>query len=113
VRYDYEYARNGTRNLVVFVEPHAGWRQIQVTEIALRMLSRHCLARRIPDAETLTREVQAYEQHRNAAKATIDWRFSLDDAPYSGRASGVSPAHWQRDAPIRDGKCFGVHTATT
>jgi hypothetical protein len=30
-RYDYEYARNGTRNLFLFVEPQAGWRHVQVT----------------------------------------------------------------------------------
>ena len=31
-RYDYEYARNGTRNLFLFVEPQAGRRHVQVTE---------------------------------------------------------------------------------
>jgi DDE superfamily endonuclease len=31
-RYDYEYKRNGTRNLFLFVEPQAGWRQVVVTE---------------------------------------------------------------------------------
>ena len=31
-RYDYAYARNGTRNLFLFVEPQAGRRQVQVTE---------------------------------------------------------------------------------
>src|SRR5262245_13219853 len=31
-RYDYAYARNGTRNLLLFVEPQAGWRQVQGTE---------------------------------------------------------------------------------
>ena len=31
-RCDDEYARNGTRNLVLFVEPQAGWRHVQVTE---------------------------------------------------------------------------------
>lgn len=30
-RYDYEYARNGTRNLFLFCEPQAGWRHIVVT----------------------------------------------------------------------------------
>jgi hypothetical protein len=28
---DYEYERQGTRNLFVAVEPLAGWRQVQVT----------------------------------------------------------------------------------
>jgi len=31
-RYDYEYRRNGVRNLFLFFEPLAGWRQVQVTE---------------------------------------------------------------------------------
>ena len=30
-RYDYEYERNGTANLFVFVEPLKGWRQVAVT----------------------------------------------------------------------------------
>jgi len=31
LRQDYEYKRNGTRNLFVFVEPKAGFRQVVVT----------------------------------------------------------------------------------
>jgi hypothetical protein len=31
-RYDYEYKRNGTRNLFLFFEPLAGWRHIDVTD---------------------------------------------------------------------------------
>ena len=31
-RYDYEYKRNGTRNLFLFFEPLAGWRHVEVTE---------------------------------------------------------------------------------
>jgi hypothetical protein len=31
-RYDYEYERNGTRNLFLFTEPQAGWRHINVTD---------------------------------------------------------------------------------
>lgn len=30
-RYDYEYKRNGTRNLFMFCEPKAGWRHVEVT----------------------------------------------------------------------------------
>lgn len=151
-RYDYEYQRNGTRNLFVFCEPQAGWRHIEVTqrrthsdfaqqmkwlvderypeaevirvvldnlnthklaslyeafepaearriakklefhptpkhgswlnmaEIELSILERQCLDPRIPDEATLKAEVGAYEERRNAEKATIDWRFTLDDA---------------------------------
>jgi len=31
-RYDYEYRREGTCNLFMFVRPHTGWRHVQVTE---------------------------------------------------------------------------------
>lgn len=31
-RYDYEYERNGTRNLFLFCEPLASWRHMEVTE---------------------------------------------------------------------------------
>jgi transposase len=147
-RSDYEYSRNGTRNLFIFCEPQVGWRHIEVTaqrtmkdfghqmqwqvdvrypdaevvrvvmdnlnthkpaslyetfepaearrllkrlefhytpkhgswlnmaELELSVLSRQCLDRRIPDEETLKRELNAYEVKRNAAKATIDWRFT-------------------------------------
>jgi transposase len=30
-RYDYEYQRNGTRNIFLVCEPHAGWRHVEVT----------------------------------------------------------------------------------
>jgi len=35
---------------------------------------------RIDNAETLTREVAAWEAQRNAAKVKVDWRFTADDA---------------------------------
>lgn len=31
-RYDYEYKRNGVRNLFLFFEPLAGWRHVEVTQ---------------------------------------------------------------------------------
>lgn len=31
-KYDYEYERNGTANLFMFVEPQAGWRHVAVTD---------------------------------------------------------------------------------
>lgn len=151
-KYDFEYERNGTANLFMFVEPQAGWRHVTLTEqrtkldfaaqmrwlvderypaatlvrvtldnlnthqasslyeafapaearrilkklefhytpkhgswlnmaeIELSVLQRQCLDRRIPDREQLEQEIAAWEQQRNDQKATIDWRFSLDDA---------------------------------
>jgi DDE superfamily endonuclease len=151
-RYDYEYERNGTRNLFLVVEPQAGERHVHVTEqrtkvafahemqwlvdicypdaevirvvldnlnthriaslyeafepaearriarklefhytpkhgswlnmaeIELSVLQQQCLERRIPDEDTLKRAIAAWEHQRNAAQATIDWRFSVTDA---------------------------------
>ena len=151
-RFDYEYQRNGTRNLFMTCEPLAGWRHMAVTErrtmadfahqmrwladaaypeaekirVALDNLNTHkpaslyetlapkearrviqrlefhytpkhgswlnmaeiefsvfsnqCLNRRIEDEESLKREIAALETERNQAAATINWRFSTNDA---------------------------------
>ena len=39
LRQDYEYKRNGTRNLFVFVEPQAGFRQVLVTKRRTKLVS--------------------------------------------------------------------------
>ncbi len=152
LRQDYEYRREGTRNLFLACEPLAGWRQVAVTqrrtmqdfaqqmrwlvdetypeaevvrvvmdnlnthrpaslyetfpaaaarriakrlkfhytpkhgswlnmaEIEFSVLSRACLKQRLPGEEALWREVQALVRERNAAGATIHWRFNTQDA---------------------------------
>ena len=57
---------------------HGSW--LNMAAIALRVLQQQCLDRRIPDADTLKREIAAWEHQRNAEQATIDWRFSVTDA---------------------------------
>jgi hypothetical protein len=151
-RQDYEYKREGTRNLFLFVEPKAGRRQVLVTnhrtkqdfafamrylvdvmypevecvdvvldnlnthhyhslveffgkqeadrimshlcfhytpehaswlnmaEIELSVLSKQCLARRIPSSWTLMTEILAWEQARNDRQAKIRWNFTVHDA---------------------------------
>ena len=151
-RQDYEYRREGTRNLFLTCEPMAGWRHVQVTErrtmqdfarqmrwlvdeaypevpvvrvvldnlnthrtaslyetfpaaearrvakrlefhytpkhgswlnmaeIEFSVLSRSCLKQRVPNEPALRREVQALVTERNAARATINWRFNTQDA---------------------------------
>ena len=150
--YDFEYERNGVRNLFMFYEPFGGWRQVSVTarrtkidwaheikellcehypharrvilvmdnlnthtgaslyeafppdearslydrleihytpkhgswlniaEIELRVLIGQCLNRRIPDAETLKREVSRWKSERNTVGARVDWQFTTEDA---------------------------------
>jgi len=54
-RFDYEYQRNGTRNLFLFFQPLTGWRHVKVTERRTKIDFAHCmqcLADRIPDEET-------------------------------------------------------------
>ena len=57
---------------------HGSW--LNVAEIELSVLSRQCLDRRIPDLESLTREVAAWEQARNADPRPVNWRFTTPDA---------------------------------
>jgi len=151
-RYDYEYKRNGTRNLFLFFQPLAGFRHVRVTErrtkidfahcmkflvddlfpeadkvvvvldnlnthspvalyeafepteakrildrlefhytpkhgswlnmveIEIGVLCEQCLADRIPDEETLSRETTAWETTRNEQGATVNWQFTSIDA---------------------------------
>ena len=51
-----------------------------MAEIAIGILKRQCLDRRIFDAATLRAEVAAWQQRHNAVDRTIDWQFSTDDA---------------------------------
>ena len=152
LRQDYEYRREGTRNLFLACEPLAGWREVAVTErrtmqdfarrmhwladeaypeaevvrvvldnlnthrraslyetfpaeearriarrlefhytpkhgswlnmaeIEFSVLSRSCLKQRLSGDEALRREVDALVTERNAARATINWRFNTRDA---------------------------------
>lgn len=57
---------------------HGGW--LNMAEIEFSILSRQCLDRRIPDAATLTQEVAAWEQARNADPRPVSWRFTTPDA---------------------------------
>jgi DDE superfamily endonuclease len=57
---------------------HGSW--LNIAEIELSVLSRQCLDRRVPEAATLAGEVAAWQQRRNAATCTVDWRFTTADA---------------------------------
>jgi DDE superfamily endonuclease len=152
VRDDYEYRREGSCNLFMFLEPLQGWRHVKVTdrrtaqdlahcmqdlvdrhfpqatvisvvldnlnthtpaalyatfppaeacrmlrkldfhytpkhgswlnmaEIEFAVVSTQCLDRRLRDQETVRRAVAGWETRRNAAKASIDWRFTTAKA---------------------------------
>jgi DDE superfamily endonuclease len=61
-----------------YTPKHGSW--LDIAEIELSALARQCLDRRIPDWETLTTEVAAWEQERNADQATVHWHFTTADA---------------------------------
>ena len=61
-----------------FLPKHASW--LNMVEIEIGVLVAQCLARRIPDLVTLTTEVEAWAQARNAAGAHVQWMFGIEQA---------------------------------
>jgi uncharacterized coiled-coil DUF342 family protein len=51
-----------------------------MVESELSVLSRQRLDRRIPDKDTLIKEVNAWRNERNNNNAKADWRFTTADA---------------------------------
>lgn len=61
-----------------YTPKHGSW--LNMAEIELSVLSRQCLDRRIPDKESLQREVAAWSERRNRESRHIDWQFTTADA---------------------------------
>ncbi len=61
-----------------YTPEHGSW--LNIAEIEISILTRQCLARRIPDAETLIREVSAWQQAANKVPSKINWQFTTADA---------------------------------
>jgi hypothetical protein len=57
---------------------HGSW--LNIAEIALRVLTKQCLDRRIPASEMLRQETKAWEHARNAKQTGVDWQFTTADA---------------------------------
>lgn len=72
-------ARRFSERLEIHYTPkHGSW--LDMAEIEFSVLSRQCLSGRIPDQEALKRKVKAWENKRNLAGTTMDWRFTTEDA---------------------------------
>ncbi|HYQ90496.1 MAG TPA: IS630 family transposase [Candidatus Competibacteraceae bacterium] len=72
-------ARSLVERLEIHHTPkHGSW--LNMAEIDLSILSRQCLDRRIPDVDTLTHQVAAWEQARNANARPVNWHFTTPDA---------------------------------
>ncbi len=51
-----------------------------MVEIEFSILARQCLNRRLSERERVQQEVEAWAKTRNAAQATVEWRFTTTDA---------------------------------
>ena len=72
-------ARSLIERLEIHYTPKPGsW--LNMAEIELSVLSRQCLDRRLPDVDTLTQEVAAWEPARNSDARPVNWRFTTPDA---------------------------------
>ena len=71
LRYDYEYRRNGTRNLFLFFQPLAGWRHIEDTERRTKLDFAHQMRWLVdvafPDAEYIDVILDNLNTHTYAA----------------------------------------------
>jgi hypothetical protein len=74
-----ENARKLARRIeFVYTPVHGSW--LNMVEVEISVLVRQCLKRRLPDMETLSREVEAWGKERNRFGASVDWRFTTKDA---------------------------------
>jgi len=70
-RYDYEYERNGTRNLFMFSEPLTGWRHVKVTQRRTKRDWARCMQQLVdefyPEAERIRVVMDNLNTHTPAA----------------------------------------------
>ena len=72
-------ARRISERLEIHYTPkHGSW--LDMAEIEISVMSRQCLHRRIPDQDTLRREINAWQHQRNQKSVAVNWRFTTDDA---------------------------------
>ena len=72
-------ARRIAQKLEIHHTPkHGSW--LNMVESELSVLVRQCLNRRIPNIETLEKEVSAWERIRNENQVCVNWRFRKEDA---------------------------------
>ena len=74
-----QVARELTERLEIHYTPkHGSW--LNIAECEFSVLQRQCLDRRIDSATVLGREVNAWQESRNAMDSKIHWHFKTDDA---------------------------------
>lgn len=74
-----EASRIADRLEIHYTPKHGSW--LNIAECELSVLGRQCLgSRRIPDIETLQKEISSWAVDRNSRQKGIDWHFSTEDA---------------------------------
>jgi DDE superfamily endonuclease len=61
-----------------YTPKHGSW--LNMAEIEISVFERGCLSRPVGDLSTLRQRVNALEEERNAARATIHWQFTSQQA---------------------------------
>lgn len=61
-----------------FTPKKGSW--LNMAELELSALARLCLARRIPEIETLSRELESIVKERNKLKIKAKWQFTIENA---------------------------------
>ena len=61
-----------------YTPKHGSW--LDMAEFELAVLTNQCLSRRIPNRQTLEKEIAAWERHRNKHHAKADWQFTTQNA---------------------------------
>ena len=61
-----------------YTPKHGSW--LNMAESELSVVSSQCLDRRIPDKESLTSEIAAWQAARNTKHTKADWQFTTADA---------------------------------
>jgi hypothetical protein len=90
--FDPVQARRLTEKLEIHYTPkHGSW--LNMAEIELSVLARQCLSDRFPTLEALRAQVEAWQQDRNQAKVTINWRFTTADARL--KLKRLYPSIWE------------------
>lgn len=62
----------------VYTPRHGSW--LNMAEIEISALSRQCLSRRLSSIEAVEEQVAAWQASRNAAGASVEWRFTTGEA---------------------------------
>ncbi len=61
-----------------YTPKHASW--LDMAEVELSILSRTAIRGRVPTEEQLVSRIATFERDRNGRKATINWKFTKEDA---------------------------------